>query len=446
MFVGSWSWLSVIPQSLSLTRSKTVGWWFTNLWIYFMLTSTWIFVLDHLVLKQNTLLWSKRKDWRTLLNIRHMRLVRTRTWTLVKEIRWTFTYRITRSFQAWYFPCFILTRTWRRWNIWLLLWALLTSHAPASRRCFDQFQRSIRMILTSSRSILVNADAAISFIILHWIRWTIFLHICIFWIIDISPRGSHSKTLSFYGYMIFFSSRHRVLWLACSPYGSTFIIATRAGCRSFKRFRSLIKSKFAIWSTSINIICESLYLVFPWFLFLMRCSPQKITFANLLPHFRSWYCAVVKLPAIVVWTWARCVLELLRISFLSYTIGRVGFFSARVSWFIITWTSYCPIFLRINFWLWTLRILRTVCCVYSVFIISRSRISIFSICKALVMGLTPSWLGSPILRWVIIWIWARYMAQTFIIDKLSHSCSFAHWPWLRFRKLRHDFILFSFNL
>ena len=315
MFVRSWPWLSIILQGLSLTGSKTVGWRFTNLWIDFMLTSTWILIFNHLVLKQYTLFWSKRKDWCTLLNIGHLRLVRTRPWTLVKEIRWTFTYRITGSFQAWYFPCLILTRTWRRWNIMLLLWALLTSHAPASRRCFDQFQRSIRMILTSTRSILEYADVSISFIFLHWIRWTIFLCIIIFWIIDIGSWGSHSKTLSFYGYMILFSSWHRVLWLACGPYGSTFIITTRAGCRSFERFRSLIKSKFTVWSARINIICESLYLIFPGFLFLMRCSLQKITFTNLFPHFRSWYCAVVKLSTIIVWTWARCVLELLRICF-----------------------------------------------------------------------------------------------------------------------------------
>lgn len=210
--------------------------------------------------------------------------------------------------------------------------------------------------------------------------------------------------------MIFFSSRHRVLWLACCSYGSTFIITTRARCCSFERFRSLIKSKFTNWSTSINIICKSLYFIFPWFLFLVRCSLQKITFSNLFPHFRSWYCAVVKLSTIFVWTWARCVLVLLRISFQSYAIGRVGFFSARVSWLIITWTRYCPIFLWIYFWLWTLRILRTIFCVYSVLIAPWSRISISSICEALVMGLTPSWLGCLIFRWVVIWIWARYMA------------------------------------
>ena len=157
-----------------------------------MLTGSWIFVLDHLVFEQNTLLRSKRKDWCTLLNIGNLRLVRTGTWTLVKEVWWTFTYWITGSFQAWCFPCLILTRTWRRWNILLLLWALLTSHAPASWRCFDQFQRSIRMILTSSRSILEYSNATISFTILYRIRWTIFLYISIFWFIDISSRGSNS--------------------------------------------------------------------------------------------------------------------------------------------------------------------------------------------------------------------------------------------------------------
>ena len=201
-----------------------------------MLTSTWIFVLDHLVFEQNTLLRSKRKDWCLLLNIGHLRLVRTRPWTLIEEIRWTFTYRIAGSFLAWYFPSFILTWSWRGWDIMLLLWALLTPHTPAGRCCFDQFQRSIRMILPSSRSILEYADVAISFTILHRIRWTIFLYICIFWFINIGSRSSHSKTLSFNSYMILFSSWHRVFWLTCRPYVSTFIITTRAGCRPFERF------------------------------------------------------------------------------------------------------------------------------------------------------------------------------------------------------------------
>ena len=266
------------------------------------------------------------------------------------------------------------------------------------------------MVLTSSRCIFEYAYASISFTILHRIRWTIFLNKCIFWIIDIGSRGSNSKTLSFYGYMILFPPWHRVLWLAWSPYGSIFIITTRAWCCTFKSFWFLIKPKFTMWCTCINIICESLYIVFPWFLFLMRCSLQKITFSNFFSHFRSRYCAIVKLSTVIVWTWAWSVLELLWISFLSYAVGRVGSLSALVSWFIVTRTSHCPIFVRIYFWFWSLRILRTICCVYSVLIISWTRISIFSICKALVMGLTPSWLGCSIFRWIVIWIRSRDMA------------------------------------